>query len=156
MLPKKDHGFTLIEIMVAISIVAVISTIGMVVYTSAQVGARDAKRKQDFRALQTALEIYYQANKNYPTKNVSSDDATNWNQLFASGIGPTTNYINNMPKDPLNRQRGSEWFVYRYISNDGLSYILCTDLENNSDPERQDAICQTYPGTNADYRVTPP
>ncbi len=59
-LPNKVKGFTLIELMVAISIIAVLSTIGMVAYSKVQLLGRDARRKQDLRAIAQALEIFYQ------------------------------------------------------------------------------------------------
>lgn len=59
-------GFTLLELMVAISIVAIMATIGLVVFSNAQKNARDAKRKQDIQSIAKALEsnkplnsIYY-------------------------------------------------------------------------------------------------
>lgn len=51
-----SKGFTLIELMVAIAIVAVLSTIGLVVFSNAQAGARDSKRQSDIDAIAKALE----------------------------------------------------------------------------------------------------
>ena len=70
---KNRRGFTLIEIMIAISILAILATIGMTTYSQAQLRGRDAKRKQDLRAISTALELYYQRNKRFPCS--SSCDA---------------------------------------------------------------------------------
>lgn len=49
-------GFTLIELMIAIAIVAILATIGFTVYSNAQINARDTKRKQDIDAIAAAIE----------------------------------------------------------------------------------------------------
>ncbi|MDO8619049.1 MAG: type II secretion system protein [Candidatus Daviesbacteria bacterium] len=58
LLPTNLHsaGFTLIELMVAIAIVAILSTVGLVVFSNAQSGARDSKRTSDLDAIAKALE----------------------------------------------------------------------------------------------------
>src|SRR3989338_7758435 len=74
-------GFTLIELMVAITIIAIISTIGLVTYSKAQMLGRDAKRKQDLRSISIALQLYYQANKRYP----ETGPANGYNQVSTNG-----------------------------------------------------------------------
>jgi prepilin-type N-terminal cleavage/methylation domain-containing protein len=119
--PKSSHakkGFTLIELMVAITILAVVSSIGFVTYSNSQIAARDGKRKQDLRAISTALELYYQTNKRYPCTGsdvwVNSSSGGNWitdiegNSVTGESCGDTVDkpidsiYINIMPKDPKN------------------------------------------------------
>lgn len=58
-LPNKK-GFTLIELMVAIAIVAILAVVGLVIFGNVQRQARDARRTQDINAIALALE----ANKN--------------------------------------------------------------------------------------------
>ena len=53
--PQK--GFTLVELMVAISIIAILSTIGMVMFSAAQEGARDARRKGDLEDIKKAMYL---------------------------------------------------------------------------------------------------
>lgn len=53
---KRVEGFTLIELMVVITIMAILALAAFVFYTAAQRNARDAKRRQDIDAIATALE----------------------------------------------------------------------------------------------------
>lgn len=53
---SNKKGFTLVELMIAISIVAILATVGFTVYSNTQINARDAKRKQDIDAIATAIE----------------------------------------------------------------------------------------------------
>lgn len=54
----KQKGFTLIELMVAISIVAVLAAVGLVVYSSAEKIARDSRVKQDMEEVKKAMYVY--------------------------------------------------------------------------------------------------
>lgn len=161
-MPKlKPRGFTLIELLVAIAILAVLTSIGMVVYSKAQSSARDAKRKQDLRAVATALEIYYQSNGRYPCTGVSGidysgstpsfwidDDANTGNAVCASPDKPLNNsYINQMPSDPKSNPgsdpRTANTYGYAYYSGGGSgscslggrTFALWTRLENSGDPD---------------------
>jgi len=97
---KKRQGFTLIELMVAISIVAILSTIGLLIYSDAQTIARDGKRRGDLQELQKALEQYYALNRSYPNPEgwLYSTSATN---PWITGLD-TTYFPSTIPKDPLN------------------------------------------------------
>lgn len=131
---KRTHnqlGFTLIELMITITIIAIISAVGVVSYSQAQKIARDARRKQDLRTIATALEIYYLKNKRYPINNCQSVSVSvsvsgygNWRTLANTGgeafwindsAGPgctgtataiplDQNYINQMPLEPLGKE----------------------------------------------------
>ncbi len=164
---SSKKGFTLIELMVSVAVVAIISSIGYVSYTSAQVNARDARRKQDLRSISTALELFKQAssNKLYPvsTTGVSlccgatasdlSSEATTWIPSL------TNTYISAMPMDPRSNDgdpstSGSYGYAYwsgptgtgtgltggicTNASGGGGHYVLVTRLENTNDPDRND------------------
>src|SRR3990167_1827290 len=59
-------GFTLVELLVVITILSIVSSIGYVNFNIAQDKGRDAKRKQDLKAVRTALVSYYQDKGEYP------------------------------------------------------------------------------------------
>lgn len=55
---NPSQGFTLIELMIAITIVAVLATIGLIMLQGAQKIARDAKRKSDLEDIKKAFYAY--------------------------------------------------------------------------------------------------
>src|SRR5688500_17088558 len=77
---QASRGFTLMEILIAISIIAILSTIGFSVYTQGQKLARDTRRKADLRNIQNALNLYHQDNKRYPNL------GNNWNYSTSGGF----------------------------------------------------------------------
>ena len=64
----KNPGFTLIEILVSISVIALVSTIGVTGYQSVSRGGRDALRKSDLEQIRSALEIYKSEYGQYPAE----------------------------------------------------------------------------------------
>ena len=161
---RSYKGFTLIELMVAISIVAILATIGFSTYSQTQVRARDAKRKQDLRALSTALELYYQSYKHYPCtdNHVNSGGGGTWivnNFAYAAGCGDATHvfdtrFINQQPLDPNHPTRALVYFgrgdnYATCTMAAGQGYVLIANLENSNDPDvhskKAYKICGTTP-----------
>jgi|SRR5579884_3324218 len=129
-MPKAVQGFTLIELMVVISIIAIMAAVGLIVYSTAQQNGRDSKRVQDVQEIQKAVEEYYAINNSYPNNVVGT---------LYSGIIPNalTTYFqaNVIPTDP---QNGVSGFGYKYIAGVSTScaggnqphYLVCAKLEN--------------------------
>lgn len=114
----KSRGFTLIELLVTISIISILSAIGLVVYSSVMKQGRDSKRQSDLRSIQSAVEQYYADNFSYPAQ-VSSGGSVAFS-------GKT--YMNTVPSDP---RSGNPPYVYA-IS--GSSYCIYASLENPPSP----------------------
>lgn len=147
-------GFTLIELLVSISIIAIISAIGFVTYSSAQISARDSKRKQDLKALQTSVTLYYQQNRKYPGYSGTWYKSTDATAPWIHDIN--YNYINLMPVDPKNNGTGAtpansnyQYFYQGCGPNDTFGFnttgfVLIAFLENGNDPDRNAVKNYTY------------
>lgn len=90
-LPKKS-GFTLIELMVVITVISILSTIALFGIGKAQASARDTSRQQIMNGIRTALERYYSDNQAYFTT------TNNFCGLTAALI--TGAYLTAQPNDP--------------------------------------------------------
>jgi len=69
----KKQGFTLIELLVVIAIIGILTAAGLASFSNAQAKGRDARRKEDLKAIQTALQLYYNDNHNFPPSQAWSD-----------------------------------------------------------------------------------
>lgn len=125
----SSHGFTLIELMITITIIAILTAAGIFTYTSAQGRARDAKRKSEMEQYKNALEVY--ANKNngfYPS------------QTAATGAQLSTTVCTNLgltkcAEDSLFGNNAA--YHYNYQSDGtgggsvtGTQYVIWGPLEN--------------------------
>lgn len=121
---KTRAGFTLVELMVVISVIAVLATIVYANLGKANPKARDAERQADLRNLQTAIEQYKQKNGRYPVMGTDTDGDTFSSEkdgmaAYVVGLAPT--FMTVLPKDT---SRGSN-LGYTYVSNaEGSSYKI--------------------------------
>jgi prepilin-type N-terminal cleavage/methylation domain-containing protein len=56
---RKNRGYTLLELLVVITVIVVIASVGFVSYAGTSKKARDTKRKADLDAIAKAMEQYY-------------------------------------------------------------------------------------------------
>lgn len=121
-------GFTLIEILIVVAIIAILASVILVGLGPTQSLGRDARRVSDLQEIQNGLELYYNANGQYPDTNSTAawGPATTANtfsyDLVNAGIG-----ISSVPSDPSSGRS----YDYGYATN-GTSYILEATLENGS------------------------
>ena len=98
-------GFTLVELLIVISIIAILSVVGIVVFTNVQKGARDARRKADVESIAKAYEVNYSGKYNGLTS-----------ANFASGA---------IPQDPA---KGD---YFNWLDSLGVGFKVCASLDDN-------------------------
>jgi len=129
---KARKGFTLIELLVVVAIIGLLSTLAVTALGGARKKARDSRRLSDVKQLQTALELYYTDNTDYPTgANINLGD-TNYACLSSGGFGSTNcatdAYMPKVPKDPT-----SSSTYYTYNRDSTTSYHITYTTESKSE-----------------------
>lgn len=110
----RKNGFTFVELLVVVTIIAVLSGVGIASFSSTNKEARDAKRKADLEAIRSALEICRAENGAYPLDLDLSNDL--------SIVCGAETYLNPIPKDPRDGQSG---YGYEYTFLTNTTYNLC-------------------------------
>ncbi|MBI2029451.1 prepilin-type N-terminal cleavage/methylation domain-containing protein [Candidatus Gottesmanbacteria bacterium] len=137
---KNNHkfGFTLIELIVVMAIIAILAAAGLSSFTSTQKKGRDGRRKADLTQVSRSLEFYYNDHGQYPISNNgliaacggTCDGDCSWGGgPMCSPTNAATVYLQTLAKDPVTN------YQYFYSSSDGSYYRLYARLENTNDSQ---------------------
>jgi prepilin-type N-terminal cleavage/methylation domain-containing protein len=115
----QQKGFTLIELLVVIAIIGILSSVVLASMNTARKKGRDARRRQDLKAMQVALELVFDASSPnaYPAAAAAAT-------ISATHI--STTYMSKVPTDP------TSGYSYQYASTATGSYCLGAKLENDA------------------------
>ncbi|MBM3205827.1 prepilin-type N-terminal cleavage/methylation domain-containing protein [Candidatus Shapirobacteria bacterium] len=128
----KQKGFTVIELMVALAIIAILILAALFAYKVQLAKGRDAKRKAELAKLQTALEDYLGDHLCYPPP-----DEFECNDDFSP-------YLSQIFCDPINDGHN----IYYYsVADSGCKkwYKIFTTLEYKDDPVIETIGCLNHP-----------
>jgi len=122
---KYYQGFTLVELLVVIGVIAVLSTLVTVYLETARMSARDARRVSDVKQIQLALKMYYTDLGTYPTYVTPN----------ANIVNGGTNYLSRVPSNPTPRtDHGCPDIDYQYTQLEGgKRYSLTFCLGDKTD-----------------------
>lgn len=154
---QKVRGFTIIELLVVISIISILMTLSLIGASTVRMRARDAKRKTDLRKAQGVLILYYADKKTYPLPcGATTSPANTFPCYYDGSVGGYNLMMNgdNEETQVFKGLKGSGYtdsliqdekydataamndYAFRYRpSNDGLNFELSAKLENGNDNE---------------------
>lgn len=140
---QTRQGFTLLELLVVITLIGVLTAITVVSYSQFLKQARVAKRKADLQEIRMALEMYRANNSGlYPETTSSSypcngwwcGSCSNYGSLTTSYIpGLASQYMQKLPHDP----------------KEGVP----NNLESGDRCLTGGEVCYVYRSTGVDYKL---
>jgi general secretion pathway protein G len=83
---QKARGFTLIEVLIVITLIVVLASVGMPMYQNSVRRSREAVLKEDLFRIRDAIDQYYADKNKYPAT---------LQDLVSDG------YLREVPKDPM-------------------------------------------------------
>ena len=124
---KSTSGFTIVELLIVIVVIAILAAITIVAYNGIQERARFTAMRSDIVALNKAIQLYYADNGSYPvTPTTGTGCSGSWcgfdqvtGENFIPGLIPK--YINSTPQLPAANSSND---TYLYRSPTGADYKL--------------------------------
>ncbi len=161
---KSLSGFTIVELLIVIVVIAILATISIVAFNGVQEKARDSQRRHDIGQLAKALELYYADNNRYPTSSgagsttINASWSTTADASWQSIINALKPYMGNVPSDPTATPNGNVQsagnYNYAYFSagnycngsmTTNQAYLLVYRLEGSSQTNTLTGDCSVTP-----------
>jgi prepilin-type N-terminal cleavage/methylation domain-containing protein len=94
---RQNHnkGFTLVELLVIISIIGFLAALTLVALSSARIKSRDARRVSDIRQIISGLELYFNSCNSFPVEATAITIGDASNQALYKGTAATQPCGNN-------------------------------------------------------------
>ncbi len=143
---KYQRGFTLLEMMVVVAIIAILAAILIPNFTHARAQAATSACMANLKSVATAFELYYTDKQTYPAgTNASIDSAATGSSGVLSG------YLGQPPEDPA--AGAGKYYTYTTTSSGGVNAykIWCPGAH---DPSTMNAFAASSTDTTLVYDST--
>lgn len=125
-------GFTIVELLIVIVVIAILAAISVVAYNGIQQRARDSERSSEMKTIEKALAMYFIDNGGYPTcSNAVYVPGTTASGCYVATIAASLvpKYISSLPLDPINS--GNDRYQYAVGYKKTSATAFTGDLSNN-------------------------
>ena len=165
---RKQGGFTLMELLIAVAVLLILSVVGLDSFIFSIKKSHDAARKSDLATMQRGLEAFITDWGSYPSddgagkmiacdyNNSGSLSTCDWGRQMAAFFPPSAipanralvSYLAKIPTDPVTTQN-------YYYQKTATGYNIFAAIENTSDPYYKAGLSQTCGGgVTCNYQVS--
>ncbi len=173
---KKPRGFTIVELLIVIVVIAILAAVSVAAYNGIQQRARDVQRVQDVKTIAKALEMYYADHGEYPPGKCTTGCAINgdWSTTndgswvnLKNALVPE--YMSALPSEPkpvgLNIHNPANYGYGYFASSAGIycgtttvsqMYLIVYQLEQSTQQQTTIGACPVSAlsyGGKSNYRV---
>ncbi len=139
----SKSGFTIVELLIVIVVIAILAAISIVAYNGVQQRARDSKRTSDIGAIVKGASLWgTDGGKTFADMNASgAGSAIGWfdarysNSKSVKEVLVDSGYLANSVQDPINRQVGgsmaSAYMIARCDDSDQTTRVILAKLEKS-------------------------
>lgn len=130
---KRNAGFTIVELLIVIVVIAILAAISIVAFSGIQERARDSRREAAVNTITRALEMYHLDNGGYPDcaggtyqAGGTRSSCFTTSPAFINALSPE--YIAEVPQDPTG---GDSRFRYIFGSKKLSATTYTGDASDN-------------------------
>ena len=144
---NTNTGFTLVEMLVVLTIIAILSGAALAALTGFRASARDTRRVSDLQNTQNYLELYFNKCGRYPgDASCGGTNPTSWAGL-TTALGAVMDTA-KVPKGPVST-RTYYYGIDTTAGQEGLRYVVGAQLERDNSLLQNDVDGTVY-GVNCD------
>ena len=133
-------GFSLVEVLVAVGVIAIVATLVVFQISTARASARDAIRVEDVQSIRTALDAYHTIYGKYPPGTTTGGVCGSTNCTMSTSLDTDflqeltdEDLLNVIPTDPLNRMKDDVNYYYGYaVSSNGQEMVVGASMETKT------------------------
>lgn len=143
---RSTLGFSILELLVVVSVIAILVTLTVVGLGDSQEKARDAKRQADLQTVATALELYKNRYGHYPSgcnASTTSRTSNSWSGEIGTGhqcgsgneyiVNLAPEFIQELPYDPMAGRNGDSGYVYTTnVSGSAYKFMALDAVEGET------------------------
>lgn len=145
---KTTSGFTIVELLIVIVVVAILAAITVVAYNGIQTRTRDSIRKNDIAAIVKAVELFKADNGEPPPVGNTGWCSQISNPIYPQVLNALKPYMNNKVPQDLSFAGTYRDYIYQRF---GSSFRVAAELEESDLTDDGIPSCSVISNTPNEY-----
>lgn len=140
---NKSKGFTIVELLIVIVVIAILATLVIVTFTGIQKKARDSQRQTDINAVNAQVAAFYTNYGFYPT--MADLNSSTFVSTYLKGLDPESLKDPKGPSVAVGATAGSDHYGYTATGSTSCVNATATTIDTTVTPNvPTDNGCDAY------------